>query len=344
MIDYVCVFRLSMRMEQNELTLFAREALMNALDTAELKKIFHGEDFERAHLAGHILKYRAARRRKQASSHRLNYPIEEVLDDYINRRKGKLLEAKRQLRKRFDGLDHAMQTRVMLAFMEHGCAPERDFISEKLLGEDFWVDDFIPLVQQWWEASRDFGMARVVVKYCPREYLMSHIDELLFVDYATFCIRTGFFPNSERLTPWTYLYVLKTSGGQLGFREGERLVFKCIRQYLYEETPDEPPYCIYGIPHVRQMMAYLGEMGMEEDIRAIDAFELRMAKVAPPAWGPAVIKAIEETFPFYPYVPKRFGLSRSQDDDAADADVGIDYVAEDLGGDAVEDLGAEIGA
>lgn len=84
MIDYVCVFRLSMRMEQNELTLFAREALMNALDTAELKKIFHGEDFERAHLASHILKYRAARRRKQASSHRLNYPIEEVLDDYIN--------------------------------------------------------------------------------------------------------------------------------------------------------------------------------------------------------------------------------------------------------------------
>ena len=52
MIDYVCVSRLSMRMEQNELTLFAREALMNALDTAELKKIFHGEDFERAHLAG----------------------------------------------------------------------------------------------------------------------------------------------------------------------------------------------------------------------------------------------------------------------------------------------------
>ena len=37
-------------------------------------------------------------------------------------------------------------------------------------------------------------------------------------------------------------------------------------------------------------------------------------------------------------------LSRSQDDDAADADVGINYVAEDLGGDAVEDLGAEVGA
>ena len=64
-----------MRMEQNELTLFAREALMNALDTVELKNIVHGDDLERAHLAGHIRKYRAARRRKQASSHRLNYPI-----------------------------------------------------------------------------------------------------------------------------------------------------------------------------------------------------------------------------------------------------------------------------
>ena len=296
-------FRLSMHMEQNELTLFAREALMNGLDTAALKEIFNGEDFESAHLAGHVLKYRAARKRKQAASHRLNYPIEEVLDDYINRRTGKLLEAKRQLRKRFDGLDHAMQTRVMMAFMEHGHASEWEFICDKLLGEDFWVDDFIPLVQQWWEASRDFGMARVVVKYCSREYLMSHIDELLFVDYATFCIRTGFPPNSERLSPWSCLYVLKASGGKLGLREGERMVFTCIRQYLYEEAVGKPVDCIYAIPYVRRMMAYLGEMGAEGDIRAIDALERRMSTVPSQEWRAAVIKAIEETFLFFPYVP-----------------------------------------
>ena len=298
-------FRLSMRMEQNNLTLFAREALMNGLDTQELTTISRGEDFDLSLLADHILKYRKLRRPKQASSHRLNYPIEEVLEDYINKRKGKLVEAKRQLRKRFDGLDHAMQTRVMLAFMEHGLASERALVCEKLLGEDFWVDDFIPLVQQWWEASRDAILAQVVVQRCPREYLMNHIDELLNVDYATFCIRTGFPPNSERLSPWTYLYVLKAGGGKLGPREGERMVFKCIRQYLYEEAVGKPVDCIYAIPYVRRMMAYLGEMGAEGDILAIDALERRMSTIPSSEWRMSVIKAIEETFHFYPYVPTR---------------------------------------
>ena len=38
----------------------------------------------------------------------------------LHDRTGKLVEAKRQLKKRFDGMDHDMQEKVMMAFMEHG--------------------------------------------------------------------------------------------------------------------------------------------------------------------------------------------------------------------------------
>lgn len=288
------------------LSFYAREALMQQLDDQELKKLMEGNDFDIARAARRILKYRNARKRAGVSSRRLNYPIEEVLDDYLQQRTGKLVEAKRQLRKRFDGLDHTMQEKVMMAFMEQGLPLERDFIYGKLYGEGFWTDAYIPLIQKWWEKYQDFKMAKVIVKYCPREYILAHLEELEYrCNYATLCLRTGLVPDPERLQPWAYLYVLKASGRQLRPNLGEELVLKQIWQYLHEDTRDGLLRSIYVIPYVRRMMAYLGEMGMTEDILAIDAFEKRMAPVNRDEWRSAVIKAIGERFDFpVPFIGK----------------------------------------
>ena len=146
-------------------------------------------------------------------------------------------------------------------------------------------------------------MGKVVVKYCPREYILAHLEELdRKCNYATLCLRTGIEPDPERLPAWTYLYVLKTSGGQLRFREGEEVVFKWVRKYLYEEASDKPVCSIYDIPKVRRMLAYLGEMGRTDDIMAIDAFDKRMKSIPRTEWGTAVIKALEEEFGFPPFV------------------------------------------
>ncbi len=218
------------------LSLFAQEALMQQLDNAELAFIADGDNFERGLIAAKILRYRKKRAKPKNVTHRLNYPIEEVLDDYVNHRTGKVAEAKRQLKKRFDGLDHAMQEKVMMALMEHGSLTERNFIYDKLYGEEFWTEDFIPLIQQWWEEFQDPRLAKVIVKYCSREYILKHLEELEgLCNYATLCLRTGLPPKEDRLNPRTYLYVLKSIGGQMGIHEGRRLVFKHIREYLYEE-------------------------------------------------------------------------------------------------------------
>lgn len=119
---------------------------------------------------------------------------------------------------------------------------------------------------------------------------------------GTLCLRTGIEPDPDRLPAWTYLYVLKTSGGQLRFREGEEVVFKWVRKYLYEEASDKPVCSIYDIPYVRRMLAYLGEMGRTDDIMAIDAFEKRMKSIPRTEWGTAVIKALEDEFSFQPFV------------------------------------------
>lgn len=281
-------------------------ALLETLDEHDIELIDQCTDwFEIKVLKGRMLDGRKERAKPKNVTHRLNYPIEEVLDDYVNRRKGKHVEAKRQLKKRFDGLDHDMQEKVMMALMEHGGEAERNFIYEKLYGDEFWTDEYIPLIQKWWETCPERKLAKVIVKYCPREYILEHLEELEgLCNYATLCIRTGLQPKEEKLNPRTYLYVLKTIGGQLGFHQGRRMVFKHIREYLYEEGEGEPVCCIYNIPFVKRMMAYLGEMGLVEEIMALDAFDRKMHPIPRAEWGIAVIKVIEEEFQFPPYVYK----------------------------------------
>lgn len=281
-------------------------SLLETLDDHDLELIEQCTDwFEIKVLKGRMLDGRKERAKAIRSSHRLNYPIEEVLDDYVNRRKGKLVEAKRQLRKRFDGLDHDKQAAVMMAFMETGNLPEREYIYDKLCGDDFWIDDYVPLVERWWEQYHDYGMAKVIVKRCPREFILSHLDELEGgYSRSTLSLRTGIDPDPEKMKPWTYLYVLKTNGGQLHFREGERTVLQWVREYLYEEGPVNPEDSIYDIPYVRRMMLYLGEMGMMEDILALDAFDRQMKLLNRNERTNLAIKAIEERFDFAPYVFK----------------------------------------
>lgn len=281
-------------------------SLLETLDGEDLEQIVRCTDWELVRQSrDKLLKGRAWRARQAKKAPRLNAPIDQMLDDYVNRRRGKLVEAKRQLRKRFDGLDHAWQTKVMVAFMEHGNEAERDFVCDKLMGEDFWTDAFIPLVQDWWERFKDWKMARVVINYCPREYLLEHLEELQeHGGYATLCLRTGLNPDPARLTPWSYLYVLKTSGGQLHLREGEETVLRWVRQYLYEETGEHPVDSIYDIPYVRRMMAYLGEMGMVEELLALDRFDRSLSGTPSEAWGTTAIRAIESEFDFPPFVYK----------------------------------------
>ena len=281
-------------------------ALLETLDDHDIELIDQCTDwFEIKVLKGRLLYGRKERAKPRNASHRLNYPIEEVLDDYVNHRTGKVLEAKRQLKKRFDGLDHDKQEAVMWAFMGHGGLAERNFIYDKLYGDEFWMDDYIPLIQEWWKVFQDSKLANVIVKYCPREYILEHLEELEgLCNYATLCIRTGLQPKEEKLNPRTYLYVLKTTGGQLGFHQGRRMVLKHVREYLYEEGEGSPVCSIYDIPYVKRMMAYLGEMGLVDDIMALDNFDKRMRPIPRKDWGAAVIKAIEEEYDYPLFVYK----------------------------------------
>ena len=284
----------------------ALSALLEALDDHDLDLIGSCTDWKLVSWkASQILYSREKRRKPKNVTHRLNYPIDEVLNDYVQQKKGRKREARRQLRARFDGLDHAMQEAVMMSFMTMGIPKDREFIYGKLYGEGFWVEDYVPLVQEWWEKFHDAKMGKVVVKRCPQEYILAHLEELEnCCNYATLCLRTGMRPVEGKLPARTYLFVLKSLGTQLNLLEGEEIVLKWVREYLYEEAKDRIYDSIFDIPYVKRMVIYLGEMGLSEDILALDAFDKSMAGTSRPERGTAVIKAIEKEFSLPEYIFK----------------------------------------
>lgn len=282
------------------------QALLESLDDHDLALISSCTNWEIvAWKADRILKTREERRKTKNATHRLNYLFQDVLDDYIQKRRGKRREARRQLRARFDGLDHDQQEAVMMAFMRQGTYSDRELIYDKLYGDDFWIDDYIPLVEKWWEEFQDGKMAKVVVKRCSREYVLAHLEELKDrCNYASLCLKTGMTPEAEKLPYRTYLYVLKCIGGQLHFREGEETILKWVRQYLYEDEKKTLFDSIFDIPYVKRMMLYLGEMGLTDDILALEAFDKRMQDLPRLEWGTDIIQAIEEEFRLPEYIFK----------------------------------------
>jgi hypothetical protein len=270
-------------------------ALLEMLDGHDLEIISSCANWDILDYQLSQLVYSHEKREKPVfQSHRLNYPIEEVLDDYVNKRKWKRREAKRQLKKRFDGLDHDHQEAVMMAFMTQGNPAEREFIYDKLYGEEFWVDGYIPFVQKWWEQYKDPKMAKVIVKRCPRAYVLAHLADLKpYCNYASLCLKTGISPDPEALSGRTYLFVQKSIGGKLRPLEGRDVVLKWVREFLYEEA-SQPYRSIYDIPYVRRMLLYLGEMGLTDDILALEVFDKQMAGTPHDEWNNAAIKAIEK--------------------------------------------------
>lgn len=282
------------------------QALLESLDDHDLDLIGQCTDWRAVlYRVPDVKGYRESLWKVKNVTHRPNYPFAEVLDDYVNRVTGKVREARRQLHMRFDGLDHDHQEAVMMAFMSLGTERDRRFVYEKLGDEDscFWTDDYIPLVEKWWEEHRDTRMAGLVVKRCPREYIMEHLEELEgHCSYSTLCLKTGMRPVEGRLPYPTYLYVLMKTNATLGFWEGEEIVLKWVRKSLYEDQKGKLCDSIFEIPKVSRMMFYLGVMGRMRDIMALESFDIRMRRVPRAGWAEAVIRAIEEEFTLPEYI------------------------------------------
>ena len=75
-------------------------------------------------------------------------PIATIIKWFVERKNGKVVESRKEIQRRFDGLDWSVQKKVILAFLNSG-KTDREWVYEQLIW--FWDEAFLPKVKEVFE-------------------------------------------------------------------------------------------------------------------------------------------------------------------------------------------------
>ena len=157
-----------------------------------------------------------------------NRPINTVLKEYIERQKGKVVEARKELQRRFNGLDWNIQKKILVAHLKSSKS-DREWAYPLLL--HYWDDSFKPCVQEIWETFHEERCSWIIIRYFPKDYIFNNLHLLNYErNYMFICLRfgldEGFVIEKEKLKPEDVLYVHYRLG--IGIQPNE------AKAWLYE--------------------------------------------------------------------------------------------------------------
>lgn len=143
------------------------------------------------------------------NSTKYNRPIRTVLKEYIERKKGKVVEARKELQRRFNGLDWNIQKKILLAHL-NSSKSDREWAYPLLL--NYWDESFKPYVQEIWETYHEERCSWIIVRYFSKDYIFNNLHLLNYErNYMFVCLRFGlnedFHIDKEKLKPKDALYV-----------------------------------------------------------------------------------------------------------------------------------------
>jgi hypothetical protein len=161
----------------------------------------------------------------------INNPIAIVIKRFVEREKGMVTESRKEIQRRFSGLDWEDQKRILLAFLSSGKG-DREWAYPKLL--NIWDDDFLPILKELFEKYHEERSTWAVIRYFPIDYILQHAEELsVGKDYYFFCRRLAyeqveFHPDPQRLSPQDYLSVLIDQKYELSKEEALDILYKVL--------------------------------------------------------------------------------------------------------------------
>lgn len=105
-----------------------------------------------------------------------NRPISTVIKLWMDKESGHVSEARREIRRRFFGLDWKDQKKILLASLASG-ETDRTWAYPKLF--DCWEDSFAPIIEELWNKYHEERCSWVVIRFFPKEYIKANMDSLL---------------------------------------------------------------------------------------------------------------------------------------------------------------------
>ena len=138
-------------------------------------------------------------------------PIATIVKWFLEREKGKVVESRQEIQRRFGGLDWSIQKIVISAFLSLGKA-DRKWAYEQIVW--LWDNDFLQKVKEVFEKYHEKGCYRPVTWYFPTSYILEHFDELAVEhNYYSLCYRLAyekidFEPDRKKLSPKEYFAII----------------------------------------------------------------------------------------------------------------------------------------
>lgn len=172
----------------------------------------------------------------------VNVPLQQLLDDFNNSRSGKVHEARRELKKRFEAQSFADQERIIAAFMNKASKTDvvwctKYFVENyaetvvyqgqqfDVVGYMFWKDEYLDVIKRHWEHDMDnYKLLKAIVLFDSAEYLKERIRLIEaetpgIIDRPSYsslllkvCEDKSYPLPKERLTPSQYAYITAKTG------------------------------------------------------------------------------------------------------------------------------------
>jgi len=174
-----------------------------------------------------------------------NAPISRLVSDYDNKDSGRVGKSRKEIRRRFGGLDGEDQLQVMKLFLSSSSL-DRKWAYHRLA--DWWDNSLEPLVRQLWESHHEPACASIVIRYSPLEYVKENMDSFTGTwSYYLLCRRLGEDPSfcidKERLSAAAYLSAMSHTGRTLPESEGLSLIYQtmhdnCVKDFTQKDRSE----------------------------------------------------------------------------------------------------------
>lgn len=209
--------------------------------------------------------------------YRRNTPVNTLLKRYLDKKSGKVSEARREIKYRFDYLDWSVQKRIMTAFLASS-KTDREWAYTKLLR--YWDDSFAPVIESLWNRYHEPKCSWPIIRHFPEDYILKNMDSFSAEkNYYFICRRLGNSPDfsidKTKLSPLDYLSVLYSTGRGIDKKEALNILYELIGNHcstgLIIIELGNPHYITRNIGFnprdirdVRRAVYYLQEMGEKE--------------------------------------------------------------------------------
>ena len=148
----------------------------------------------------------------------------------MDKKGGKVTDSRKEIQRRFDGLDWEYQKQILFAFLQSG-ATDRDWAYRKLYS--IWDDCFIPTLQELWEKYHEKPLSWIVIRFFSTDYIKEHLEELsegrnYFFIYERLAEDKDFILDRTKLNEADLLYVRRSLGETVTDDDVEDLFYLLI--------------------------------------------------------------------------------------------------------------------